>query len=192
MCITALSCNSSMISIDVHASGVCYSIGTASSFHPWTTRSDAVATLVSDEADRGSTEASNEGDEEERSVRFDDTAALEDYGLHVVFILDTAEIVALNLRATTAQEIAGSWTVRLRVATVGAGDLDCVGLIALLAAALLHWRRSHGLTTTPPASRRTEAKMSTIDMMRAGMAETQMEAMPMRLMSRVKPPANAA
>jgi hypothetical protein len=191
MCITALSCNSSMIPIDVHASGVCYSIGTASSFHPWTTRSDAVATLVSDEADRGSTEASNEGDEEERSVRFDDTAALEDYGLHVVFILDTAEIVALNLRATTAQEIAGSWTVRLRVATVGAGDLDCVSLIALLAAALLHWRRSHGLTT-PPASRRIEAKMSTIDMMRAGMAETQMEAMPMRLMSRVKPPANAA
>ena len=188
---TASSCNSSMIPIDVHAAAVCYSIGTASSLHPWTTRSDAVATLVSDEADRGSTEASNEGDEEERSVRFDDTAALEDYGLHVVFILDTAEIVALNLRATTAQEIAGSWTVRLRVATVGAGDLDCVSLIALLAAALLHWRRSHGVTT-PPASRRTEAKMSTIDMMRAGMAEIQMEAMPMRLMSRVKPPANAA
>jgi hypothetical protein len=43
----------------------------------------------------------------------------------------------------------------------------------------------------PPASRRTAAKPSTMDMMRAGMAEIQMEAMPTRLTRRAKPPAKA-
>lgn len=43
-----------------------------------------------------------------------------------------------------------------------------------------------------PASRRTEAKASTIDMMRAGMAEIHMAAMPTRATSMAKPPAKAA
>jgi hypothetical protein len=44
----------------------------------------------------------------------------------------------------------------------------------------------------PPASRRSEAKPSAIDMMRAGMAEIQMETTPTRLMSTAKPPVKAA
>jgi len=46
--------------------------------------------------------------------------------------------------------------------------------------------------TMPPASSRTEAKPSAMDMMRAGIAEIQMAAMPTRVMSTVKPPAKAA
>lgn len=43
----------------------------------------------------------------------------------------------------------------------------------------------------PPARRRTEAKPSTMDMTRAGMAEIQMEAMPTRLTRRANPPVKA-
>jgi hypothetical protein len=100
-----------------------------------------VAALVSDEADRGSTEASGECDEEERSVRLDDTAAPFDCGKGVVFEVDTAISGALDLLATTAQEIAGSWIVVIRVATLSAGDLDCIGLVALSAAAPLKTKK---------------------------------------------------
>jgi hypothetical protein len=89
---------------------------------------------VSEEANRGSTEASSESEEQERSIRFDDFAASDDCGSRVVFIVDTALSGALNLLATTVQEIIGSRRVRIRVATVGAGDLDGVDLVALLVA----------------------------------------------------------
>jgi hypothetical protein len=92
---------------------------------------------VSQEADCGGADASSESEEEERSVRFDEFAASDDCGIDVVFVEYTAVLGAFLRLATTAQEITRSRSVRVRVATVGAGKLDCVGLVALLAAALL-------------------------------------------------------
>jgi hypothetical protein len=96
-----------------------------------------VAALVGQVADGGSADASSESKKEERSVRLNDLAAVEGCGIHVVFIVNTAVLGAFRRLATTAQEITRSRSVRVRVATVGAGKLDCVGLVALLAAALL-------------------------------------------------------
>ena len=89
-----------------------------------------MATLVSQVEDERHANASSESQEEESSVRFDDFAASNDCGVEVVFVEDTAVVLALVLFATTAQEIVGTRNVRVRVATVGVGDLDCVSLVA--------------------------------------------------------------
>ena len=120
MCTTELSCSSGIIPI-----------GTAllhCVLNP--THLDAAATLVSEEANRGSTEASCESEEQERSVRFDDFAASDDF----VLVIIAAVSVAVLLVAATVHDRVRSRRVRIRVATVGAGDLDGVGLAALLAA----------------------------------------------------------
>lgn len=117
-------------------SGSRITTGTTSSFRPWITRSDAAAALVSEVADGGSTDASSEAHEEEGSVRFDDFAASDDCACAVVIVVlvhVSAHPGALNLLATAVQD-AETRNVRLRVATVGAGDLDGVGLVELLAA----------------------------------------------------------
>jgi hypothetical protein len=101
-----------------------------SSFHRQAVCLDAVAALVSEEANRGSTEASGESEEQERSVRFDDFAASDNLVLAII----AAVVVAVLLVATTVHDRFGSRRVRIRVATVGAGDLDGVDLVALLAA----------------------------------------------------------
>jgi hypothetical protein len=85
---------------------------------------------VSEEADGGSTEAGSESEEEERSVRFDDFAASND----LVQVIVAAVIVAVLLVAATVHKRIGRRRVRVRVATVGAGDLDGVGLAMILAA----------------------------------------------------------
>jgi hypothetical protein len=95
---------------------------------------------VSQVADRGSTDASSETDEEERSVRLDDSAASGDRGKDIVLVVVTAHIGALDLLATTAQKVLGSRNVSVRVATVVAGQLDCVSLVALLAAIPLNMK----------------------------------------------------
>ena len=91
---------------------------------------------MSEVADGGSTDASSEAHEEEGSVRFDDFAASDDCACAVVIVVlvhVSAHPGALNLLATAVQD-AETRNVRLRVATVGAGDLDGIGLVELLAA----------------------------------------------------------
>jgi hypothetical protein len=88
---------------------------------------------VSQVADCGCTGASNEPQEEERTVRFDDLAAAERCGNGVVLVLDTAVFVAFHRLAPTGQDVAGSRSVQVRIGTVGAGDLDCVSLFGLSA-----------------------------------------------------------
>lgn len=131
MCTTELSCSSGIIPI-----------GTAllhCVLNP--THLDAAATLVSEEADCSSTEASSESKEEERGVRLDDFAA----SLELIVVLIPAVLIALVRSAATVQKGTKTWLVPgLRVATIDVRDLDCVSLVVLLATISLGQRRCDG------------------------------------------------